>query len=145
VPSYDFRCKDCGNVFQLTYKTVRAYEAAERLCPRCESADLARLISRVNIARPGRDYANMSSNEMLSVMESGDSRAMGELFRQVGETVPGGMDAQYQQVTDRLSKGEPADSVESDLRRAAEQQADTEKKRNQSTGGDGGASPDQTR
>lgn len=134
MPSYDFRCKQCAHVFMLSYKSVRDYEAAQPACPQCDSIDLTRLIHRVSIARPGRDYAGMSSNEMLAVMEGGDSREMGELFRQVGETVPGGMDSQYQQVADRLLGGESPDRVERDLRAQSDAQISAERKANQASG-----------
>lgn len=117
MPSYDFRCKACGTRFTLNYKTIRDYEDATQTCTTCGSADLSRLIQRVAIARPGRDYTRMSSNEMLSVFESGDSRQVGEMFQQVGggqlspETaVP------YHDATERLLRGEKMDSVERDLR-----------------------------
>jgi hypothetical protein len=98
-----------------TYKTYKAFDEAERVCTHCASTDLIRIISRVAIARPGRSYANMSSTEMLSVMESGDTREMGELFRQVGETVPGGMDTQFNDVTERLLKGDKPERIDADL------------------------------
>lgn len=120
MPSYDFRCQSCGRHIVLTYKSYRDYDAAAHTCPHCASTDLTRLISRVAIARPTRSYAGMSSQEMLSVMEGGDSREMGELFRQVGDTVPDGMDNQFNEVTERLLHGDKPEKVEADLRAASE-------------------------
>lgn len=115
MPSYEYRCQNCGRPVTYTYKTYKEFDEAQRACPHCGSADLTRLISRVAIARPSRTYSNMSSTEMLSVMEGGDSREMGEMFRQVGETVPGGMDAQFTETTERLLKGDKPDRIEADL------------------------------
>lgn len=117
MPSYDFRCKKCGTRFTLSYKTIKDYEDATQTCTNCGSESLSRLIERVTIARPGRDYTRMSSNEMLSVFESGDSRQVGEMFQQVGRgnlspetAVP------YHDATERLLRGEKMDAVERDLR-----------------------------
>ncbi len=53
-------------------------------CPACDSAEITRLITRVAISKSGRDYRNMSSKEMLSVLESGEAGSVNEMFRQVG-------------------------------------------------------------
>ena len=84
MPQYDFRCKACGKVFSVTYRTYGEYDSAAPRCCECGSADLARLISRVSIGGLRRDYSKMSSGEMLSVLEAGDRSQVSELFRQVG-------------------------------------------------------------
>jgi putative FmdB family regulatory protein len=127
MPSYDYRCNTCGRPLVFSYRTYQAYDEAERVCPHCGSADLTRLISRVAIAKPTQKYANMSSREMLSVLEGGDSREIGTLFQQVGAGVPSG-DGEYHEVTNRLLQGEKPDSIESDLRDRSEQQIATDKK-----------------
>jgi putative FmdB family regulatory protein len=114
MPSYDYRCKNCGNKFTLNYKTYEDYDAAERTCPKCGSAELTRLISRVAIQRPSRDFSSMSPDQMLSVLESGDSRQVGEMFQQVGGSDPS-LGAEYHEATQRLLQGESMESVERDL------------------------------
>ena len=83
MPQYDFRCKACGQRFSLRYKSYAQYDEATPQCPACEASDLARLITAVAIPRSGRDYAKMSSGEMLSVLESGDERQVDDMFKQV--------------------------------------------------------------
>lgn len=114
MPAYDYRCKNCGEEFTLFYKTYADYDAAAQQCPNCASADLARLIRRVAIQRPTRDYTKMSSGEMLSVMESGDARQVGEMFEQVGGGDPA-LGADYHAATQRLLRGESVEKVERDL------------------------------
>ena len=86
MPQYDFRCEACGHRFGRHFKSVAAYAAATPVCPSCESADLARVISRVSIPQSGRDYRKMDSGEMLSVLESGEKKQVDEMFRQVQGT-----------------------------------------------------------
>lgn len=121
MPSYDYRCKTCGTRFALFYKTYQAYDTAEKACPACGSLALDRVIDRVTIQKPGRDYTRMSSGEMLSVFESGDSRQVGEMFQQIGGTSPETA-LPYHQATQQLLNGEKIDKVERDLRANEAQQ-----------------------
>lgn len=114
MPAYDYRCKACGREFTLSYKSYQDYDEAARACPNCGSADLSRLIKRVAIQSPARDFSSLSSGEMLSVLESGDSRQVGEMFRQVGGDAPD-LGPDFHEATERLLKGESIDQVEADL------------------------------
>lgn len=84
MPEYDFRCDACAHRFTLRFKTYASYEAAALRCPECRERELTRVISQVAIPKSGRDYRNMSSSEMLSVLESGETRQVDEMFKQVG-------------------------------------------------------------
>lgn len=115
MPSYDYRCKQCGREFALFYKTYKDYDVATHTCPHCGSVDLSRVIRRIAIQKPSRDFAKMGSEDMLSVLESGDSRQVGEMFRQVAGDTPEAADPQFQEATERMLKGESLDSIERDL------------------------------
>ncbi len=122
MPSYDFRCKQCGEEFTIFYKTYADYDEAQRTCPHCQSTALARVIRRVSVQSPSRDYSRMGAGEMLSVFESGDSKQVGKMFEQIGGTNPA-LAQPYHEVTKRLLGGENLDTVERSL-----QQRDSEKK-----------------
>jgi len=121
MPGYDFRCKNCGVQFTQFYKSYSAYDAATPGCPNCQSTKLTRVINRIHIQAPSRDFTRMSSDEMLSVLESGDSQQVGTLFEQIGGTSPE-LGAEFHETTQRLLQGESMDSVEKSL-----QQQDAEK------------------
>lgn len=114
MPIYDFRCDSCGQRFSLRYKSYAAYDRAQPRCAECGSVDLTRVISRVSIAKAGRDYAGMSANEMLSVLEGGDKRQVDALYRQVGAsaapTKPTVMPKQPSQQQESNKAGKPPDS-----------------------------------
>ena len=114
MPAYDFRCKNCGTEFTLHYKSFKAYSDATPQCSNCQSTDLARVINRINVASPSRDFTKMDSSQMLGVFESGDSRAVGQMFDQIGGTSPE-LGVQYHEVTQRLLKGESMEKVEKSL------------------------------
>lgn len=113
--SYDYRCKDCKTRFTLHYKTYKDYDAATPSCPECNSTALSRLIQSVSIQAQERDYTRLSSGEMLGVLESGDSRQVGEMFQQIGGASPE-LGVPYHEATQRLLKGEKMDKVEKDLK-----------------------------
>ena len=83
MPQYDFRCDACQLRFSLRYRSYDEFDAATHACLECGSTELSRLITGVALQKPGRDYAKMSSGEMLSVLESGDQQQANEMFKQV--------------------------------------------------------------
>ena len=105
MPDYDFRCDACAHRFTLRFKTYTAYDAAALNCPRCKASQLTRLISQVAIPKSSRDFRNMSSAEMLSVLESGERGQVDEMFKQVGGDQRDGA------ANSKLSAVEPADSA----------------------------------
>ena len=84
MPVYDYRCNQCGRQVSLFYKTYKDYDEAAPTCPQCGSADLTRIIGGVSVQTGARSYQGMSSGEMLSVLEGGNTGEVRELFRQSG-------------------------------------------------------------
>src|SRR5688572_17102413 len=116
MPTYDYRCNHCGRPFALFYKSYKDYEAAEaHICPHCQSIDTSRRIKRVAIAAPSRDLSTLSANEMLSVMDGGNSREVGKMFQQVAATTGEDLGDSFNDAARRLTKGESIDRVERDL------------------------------
>lgn len=85
MPDYDFRCETCGRSLLLRWRSVADYAAATPRCPHCGGDELTRLIRKVAIAGGRRNYAAMSSEDMLSVLEGENPGEMQELHRQVHE------------------------------------------------------------
>lgn len=115
---YDFRCKDCKNRFSIHARTYAEYDAMTPACPACGSTSLSRLITKVAIQRPERDFTKMSSNEMLNVFESGDSKQVGQMFQQFGDQFGGASPADavpYHDAAQKLLRGESMEKVERDL------------------------------
>jgi putative FmdB family regulatory protein len=117
--SYDFRCKDCRTRYTLHVRSYADYDALVPTCPQCGSTQASRLIGKVAVKAPSRDYTSLSVNEMVSVFDSGDSRQVGQMFQQFGEKYGGGLSPEqalpYQETAKRLLDGESLDKVERDL------------------------------
>jgi putative FmdB family regulatory protein len=115
---YDFRCKDCKTRFSIHARTYSEYDAMTPACPQCGSTSLSRLITKVAIQRPERDFTKMNSNEMLGVFESGDSKQVGQMFQQFGDQFGGASPADavpYHDAAQKLLRGESMEKVERDL------------------------------
>ncbi|HEX2907043.1 MAG TPA: zinc ribbon domain-containing protein [Phototrophicaceae bacterium] len=119
MPTYDYRCNQCGRPFALFYKSYRDYDAAMPVCPHCDSPAVSRQIKRVAIAKPSPNFSQMSSGEMLSVLDGGNSREIGRLFQQVGDSAGVDMGETYTEAGKRLAQGDSIEHVEKDLRAQA--------------------------
>ena len=117
MPAYDYRCNSCKRRVSIFYKTYKDYDAANasgHICPNCGSTELTRVINRVTVQRPGRNYTNMSSDEMLSVLEGGDTREVGHMMHQLGQDEAMN-DPMMEEVAGRLMKGDDPERIERDL------------------------------
>lgn len=88
MPNYDFQCRQCGASVTHYFKTIHAYSIATPTCPHCESTALTRIINGVSLPKQSNQhrFANLSSQEMLGVLESGDKHAVNEMVKQVQQT-----------------------------------------------------------
>jgi putative FmdB family regulatory protein len=48
VPTYQYRCKECGKSFERT-ETISEHEAAKVRCPKCNSKKVTQVPGRVNV------------------------------------------------------------------------------------------------
>jgi putative FmdB family regulatory protein len=48
VPTYQYRCRECGKAFERT-ETISEHETAKVRCPKCNSKKVTQLPGRVNV------------------------------------------------------------------------------------------------
>ena len=114
MPYYDYRCEACGRPVRL-FISYSDYETAEPHCPYCQSKELKRRVTRVSVARSeDARLDTMLSDPDLSGMED-DPRALGRFMRQMSREMGEEMDDTFNEVVDRLEKGEPADEIEASM------------------------------
>ena len=46
MPIYEFQCRNCGHAFELV-QTVAQHETASVSCPKCNGANVERVVSHV--------------------------------------------------------------------------------------------------
>jgi putative FmdB family regulatory protein len=118
MPTYEFRCNECGRKVTLFYKTYAEYDQATHTCPRCHSTNLTRLISRVAIRRSplARLLSDDSADDsVLDDLDENDPRTMGRLLREMGEEMGEDMGPEFEEVVQRLERGEDPEEIEASL------------------------------
>jgi putative FmdB family regulatory protein len=116
MPVYEFRCKDCRHVFNLSYNSYTDYENALPACPRCQSADLSRLIRKVSFLTPEETrMERLADPSRLAGLDENDPRSMGRMMRQMASESGEDLGSEFGEVVDRLEAGESPESIEKSL------------------------------
>lgn len=116
MPTYEFRCNQCGRKVTLVYKTYADYDQAVHTCTHCQSTHLTRLISRVAIQRSPlsrlmSDRENVDDSA-LDDLTSADPRTMGQMLRVMGEEVGEEVGPEFEEVVGRLERGQSPEEIE---------------------------------
>jgi hypothetical protein len=56
MPLYDYKCKICANVFEVLVKS--GDRDKEQACPKCESKEVGKLVSRTSFSLKGGGWAS---------------------------------------------------------------------------------------
>jgi putative FmdB family regulatory protein len=116
VPSYDYRCNDCKRRVVLTYKTYADYDAAVPTCPNCKGTNLTRTISRVAIARSESSrFSAMDDDTAMDQLADADPATLGRFMRRMSSEMGEDLGEEFNEVVDRLEKGESPDSIEASM------------------------------
>lgn len=111
MPVYSFVCEECGAKFarHLSYED---YGAARVNCPKCGSGQVRRRIGRVRMLRgEGGDIASLDDPGELAE----DPRAMARMMREMSNDIGEEMPAEFDEVVDRLEKGQSPEDIEREL------------------------------
>ena len=116
MPSYDYRCNTCQRRVTLKYKTYHDYDAATPICPRCQSANLTRIIGRVALAKSDSSRIDsMTDGSMMDDLADADPATLGRYMRQMGSEVGEDLGEEFHEVVDRLERGESPDDIEASM------------------------------
>lgn len=115
MPFYEYKCLACGKLARL-FMTFAEYDEQQPSCPHCNSPDLQRLISRVAVAKS--EDARMDSlmdDSALAGLDEEDPRALGRFMRKMSSEMGEDMGDDFEEVVDRLEKGESPESIEGSM------------------------------
>jgi putative FmdB family regulatory protein len=57
MPIYEFCCDQCHNTFELL--AVRSNDLIAPVCPSCQSPEISRVLSKINVGSPGKEGLSM--------------------------------------------------------------------------------------
>ena len=84
MPLYEYSCRACGKQFTFLAGVIRDNSGAQ--CPRCQSVDLQKLISRVSRGRS--DDARMDDlAERLETKDLDDASSLRQFAREMGREI----------------------------------------------------------
>jgi len=117
MPEYDFYCYRCQRKFNQFIR-YEDYGHKEVHCPWCNQIDIRRLISRVGFARSEdsrlENLTDFSEMGDLAELEQ-DPQALGRMMRNMSREVGEEMGPEFNEVVDRLEKGQTPQEIERDL------------------------------
>ena len=115
MPVYEYRCKSCRRKVSVY---VRGFSGTpEAACNFCGSKDLVRLFSTFAMGRTDMDIYDdiLSDSNLTNRMMANDPTALIEWSRRMGGT-EGEKTSEYQEVVERLERGENAEGVMADMK-----------------------------
>lgn len=118
MPYYDYVCLDCKHRFDI-FLTYAEYGARPVSCPNCRSGRLRRRLTKVRVMRSDESRAeslagDFSDPSALAGLEN-DPQAMGRMMRKMGKEMGEEMPPEFNEVVDRLEKGQSPEDIEKEL------------------------------
>ena len=118
MPLYDYICQDCQKRFDI-FLTYAEYGSRPVVCPACGSKSTRRRIPRVRVAKSEDSRMESLSGDFsdpnaLAGLEN-DPQAMGRMMRKMGRELGEEMPPEFDDVVDRLEKGQSPDEIEKEL------------------------------
>jgi putative FmdB family regulatory protein len=114
MPLYEFRCLECKKRFEV-FMTYAEYGNKSVTCKHCGSDNVTRKIGRIRIAKSEDsrldDFTDPSSLEGLE----DDPKALGKMMRRMSGELGEEMPPEFDEVVDRLEKGQSPEDIERDL------------------------------
>ena len=114
MPNYEFRCLDCKRRVILFF-TYADYGKTSPTCPHCQSPHLQRKIGRIRVARSDESrMENLADPASLAGLDE-DPRSLGRMMRSMSKEVGEEMPPEFDEVVDRLEKGQSPEDIEKEL------------------------------
>ncbi len=118
MPLYDYHCLDCQKRFDV-FMTYAEYGTRAVTCPNCRSKNVRRRIPRVRVAksedsRMDSMASDFSDPSALAGLEN-DPQAMGRMMRKMGKEMGEEMPPEFDEVVDRLEKGQSPEDIEKEI------------------------------
>ncbi|MGH2593045.1 MAG: FmdB family zinc ribbon protein [Anaerolineae bacterium] len=137
MPIYEYRCPNCKRKVSIFFRSLSSVDHQSARCPNCNSSGLLRLMSRARVIRGASKSIDSGDGEeladdMLDGLDENDPRSMGRFMRKMAEESGEEMPAEFNEVVNRLEKGESPEDIEKSMPELGEMMGDE--------GGNGGGS-----
>jgi len=113
MPFYEYICLNCRKKFSKFIR-YQDYGAIPVLCSHCGSGNIQRKINRVRVARSDDSRLEQFPDTDMEGMEN-DPVSMGRMMRKMSEEMGEKMPEEFNEVVNRLEKGESPESIEKSM------------------------------
>ncbi len=118
MPLYDYYCLNCQKRFDV-FMSYAEYGTKPVTCPHCQSGNVRRRLPRVRVAKSEESRldslaGDFSDPSALAGLEN-DPQAMGRVMRKMGREMGEEMPPEFNEVVDRLEKGQSPEDIEKEL------------------------------
>lgn len=118
MPTYEYRCLNCRKRFEV-FLSYDEYGAKDVHCVHCESTNVRRKIGRIRFAKSEDsridDLASDFSDPAALAGLEDDPKALGRMMRKMSNEMGEEMGPEFDEVVDRLEKGQSPEEIEKDL------------------------------
>ena len=117
MPVYEFRCNDTGEYFEVHFKSVAEYEATTVISPYTGSDNVTRIIREVTLKSSAVSMDSLMSGDesALDALENAGPEILGRSLRALAEESGEDMGGEFNDIVNRLEKGESPEQIESSL------------------------------
>ena len=118
MPTYDYTCLNCNKRFDVFF-TFSEYGTRPVICPHCQSKKVRRGIPRIRVAKSEESRMDSLSSDFsdpsaMAGLEN-DPQAMGRMMRKMGKEMGEQVPPEFNEVVDRLEKGQSPEEIEKEL------------------------------
>ncbi|MCJ7733317.1 MAG: zinc ribbon domain-containing protein [Anaerolineales bacterium] len=114
MPIYEYRCIDCNHKFEI-FLSYKEYEKSPVKCPACGHAQPKRIIKPVRVARSEKNRLESLSDPAQLAGLDDDPQTLGKMMRQMSRELGEDMGSEFDEVVDRLEKGQSPEDIEREL------------------------------
>ena len=116
MPIYEYRCFNCKRRVSILWRTLADAQTGEPRCPRCGGANLARLVSRVAVARSEEAHLDdMMDPSSLGGLDENDPKSIARWMRKISREMGEDTGEELDEVVDRLESGQTPEQIEKEL------------------------------
>jgi putative FmdB family regulatory protein len=116
MPIYEYSCLDCRRRVSIFFRTYSDASDEAARCPRCNGANLRRVVSKVAVLRSEESRLDgMADESFLSGLENEDPRALAGMMRKMSDEMGEPLDPEMHEVVQRLERGESPEAIEQSM------------------------------
>ena len=121
MPIYEYSCLDSRKRVNIFFRSMAAASDAAAHCPLCGGSQLRRLVSRVAVLKSEESRLDhLADPSFMAGLENEDPRALAGFMRKMSDEMGEPLDAEMNEMVDRLERGESPESIEQSMPESVE-------------------------